>query len=73
MGTAARKARKKAGVKFERQPKTGTPLAERSFFAGAMIFDLKKGWRAPSLKKRIRAVKNRGIDTSAAEAVLSSE
>jgi pimeloyl-CoA synthetase len=73
MGHSARKARKKAGVKFERQPKAGTPLADRSFFAGAMIFDPKKGWRAPSLKKRIRALKARGIDTSAAEAVLDSE
>lgn len=73
MGTAARKARKRAGVKFERQPKTGTPLAERSWFAGAMIFDPKKGRRAPSLKKRIRALKDRGIDTSAVEAVRDSE
>jgi hypothetical protein len=73
MGTAARKARKRAGVKFERKSKTGTPLGERSWFAGAMIFDPKNGWRPPSIKKRIRALKDRGFDTSAVEAVRDSE
>lgn len=33
MATAARKARKTAGIKFERTPKTPTPLMERSWFA----------------------------------------
>ena len=32
MSTAARKARKRAGIKFERTPKVGTPLLERFWF-----------------------------------------
>lgn len=31
MATAARKARKRAGIKFEKAAKVGTPVAERSF------------------------------------------
>ncbi|ARC56032.1 hypothetical protein AS850_02955 [Frondihabitans sp. 762G35] len=30
MSTTARKARKRAGIKFDRTPKIGTPLSERS-------------------------------------------
>lgn len=30
MSTAARKARKRAGIKFFKEPKVGTPLAQRS-------------------------------------------
>lgn len=59
MANAARKARKRAGVKFERKPKTGTPLIERAWFE-SVIFDPKTGWRQPSTKKRIRALKDRG-------------
>ncbi|WP_100813921.1 hypothetical protein [Microbacterium lacus] len=33
MSTTARKARKRAKVKFVRTPKTPTPVLERSFFA----------------------------------------
>lgn len=31
MSTAARKARKRAGIKFTKAPKVGTPVAERAF------------------------------------------
>ena len=31
MSTAARKARKRAGIPFTKPPKVGTPLEERSF------------------------------------------
>lgn len=33
MSTKARKARKRARIKFEHTPKTPTPVRERSFFA----------------------------------------
>ena len=61
MSTAERKARKRAGVKFERKSKTGTPLIERAWFE-SLLFDPKNGWRQPSTKKRIRALKDRGYD-----------
>lgn len=61
MSTSDRKARKRAGVKFERKIKTGTPLIERAWFE-SLIFDPKSGWRQPSTKKRIRALKDRGYD-----------
>lgn len=61
MSTAERKARKRAGIKFERAPKTGTPLIERAWFE-SLLFDPKNGWRQPSTKKRIRALKDRGYD-----------
>lgn len=32
MSTTSRKARRRAGIKFERTPKTGTPLTERAWF-----------------------------------------
>jgi len=37
MSTAARKARKRAGIPFERVPKTGTPFERRRHFAGASL------------------------------------
>jgi hypothetical protein len=32
MSTTARKARKRAGIKFEKAAKVGTPILERAFF-----------------------------------------
>lgn len=61
MANAGRKARKRAGIKFERTPKVGTPLIERAWFE-SLLFDPKNGWRQPSAKKRIRALKDRGYD-----------
>lgn len=69
MANTDRKARKRAGVKFERAPKTGTPLIERAWFE-SLIFDPKSGWRQPSIKKRIRALKDRGYDV---DSVLNTE
>ena len=69
MGNAERKARKRAGLKFERTPKTGTPLIERAWFE-SLLFDPKRGWRQPSTKKRIRALKARGYDV---DSVLNAE
>jgi hypothetical protein len=69
LSTAERKARKRAGLKFERKPKTGTPLIERAWFE-SLIFDAKNGWRQPSTKKRIRALKDRGYDV---DSVLNTE
>ena len=34
MSNAARKARKRAGIKFEKPAKVGTPLESRKWFAG---------------------------------------
>lgn len=63
MSTKARKARKRAGIRFERKPKVGTPLLERAQFAG-MVFGRVRNrevwhWRSP--KKLERAAKARGI------------
>lgn len=69
MSTQERKARKRAGLKFEREPKTGTPLIERAWFE-SLLFTPKKGWRQPSTKKRIRALKDRGYDV---DGVLTKE
>lgn len=69
MSTAGRKARKRAGIKFERTPKVGTTLIERAWFE-SLVFDPKSGWRQPSTKKRIRALKDRGYDV---DSVLNTE
>lgn len=64
MSTAARKARKRAGIKFERKPKVGTPLLERAEFAG-MVFGPVKGrarWHFRSAKKVAAAAAARGIE-----------
>lgn len=66
MSTTARKARKRAGVKFERTPKTPTPLMERSWFAalvrgpvGTRHADRVQPRSAAKIK---RALKARGIE-----------
>lgn len=69
VGNAERKARKRAGLKFERNSKTGTPLIERAWFE-SLLFDPKRGRRRPSTKKRIRALKDRGYDV---DSVLNKE
>lgn len=43
MATAARKARKRAGIKFEKSAKVGTPLEERAEYYAPV-------WGAPSTK-----------------------
>jgi hypothetical protein len=64
-GNAARKARKKAGIQFFKEPKTPTPLLERSWFTA--VFPGVAGTRnagkpMPRSKKKIdRALAARGI------------
>ncbi|MFJ4173344.1 hypothetical protein [Microbacterium sp. NPDC089696] len=70
MSTAARKARKRAGIKFEpKPPKVGTPVAERSFVtapvrraAGDAIPAGFKSLLAPRSPKRVeKFIKSGGI------------
>ncbi|MDY7542650.1 MULTISPECIES: hypothetical protein [unclassified Cryobacterium] len=62
MSTAARKARKRAGIKFEKAAKVGTPFKERAWYA-LPILDIKSagGWRNRSAKKLQAALDARGI------------
>jgi hypothetical protein len=66
MSTAARKARKRAGIKFVRTPKVATPLLERSWFT--QMFPGLPGTRSQgqmvprSAKKIRRALSARGIE-----------
>jgi hypothetical protein len=69
MSTAARKARKRAGIKFESKPqKVGTPVEDRSFVkapvmrqAGDAIPAGFKSLRAPRSPKRVeRFIANGG-------------
>ena len=55
MSTAARKARKAAGVSFERAPKVGTPLAERVI---PLTQDRRSGLLVPS-KRATRKLERR--------------
>lgn len=66
MSTAARKARKAAGIKFHHEAKTPTPVLERSWFAALVPgpFGTRHSQRpqARSAKKVARALKARGIE-----------
>lgn len=67
MSTAQRKARKRAGIQFEKPAKVGTPLQERAWFAGLVMGP--QGTRHAgkqqerSAKKKARALAARGIET----------
>lgn len=64
MSTTERKARKRAGVKFERIPKVGTPLTERASFNVSHVWDPVLGRMRPaSVSKRQRALEARGVVT----------
>jgi hypothetical protein len=56
MATAARKARKRAGIKFNKPAKVGTPLEDRSYFTepvpGAMGTKFAGSLRPRSKKKQ---------------------
>jgi hypothetical protein len=71
MSTAARKARKRASVKFVRTPKVGTPLTERAWFQavvpGAFGTRHSAEFRSRSNKKRAAALKARGLSTEGYE------
>lgn len=55
MSTAARKARKRAGIKFEKAPKVATPPQQRSYVLfpvpGADSTKFGGSWRTRSSKK----------------------
>lgn len=65
MSTAARKARKKAGVQFVHPVKVGTPLMERFWFTALLRGERgtrhDQNWLPRSLAKRNRALKARGM------------
>jgi hypothetical protein len=64
MANANRKARKAAGVKFERAAKVGTPVEERAWFAAVIPGFDRLGLpvsRRRSEKARKRALADRGI------------
>ena len=65
MATAARKARKRAGIKFEKAPKVGTPIWERlSFYGnvpGAPSTKNAGSYQARSRKKQIKMLEAHGI------------
>lgn len=61
MSNTARKARKKAGIKFEKAAKVGTPILQRAWFA-LPIFDAKAAdFRPRSAKKVKRALEHRTV------------
>lgn len=68
MSTAARKARKRAGIKFEKAPKVGTPIQERAWFSalvwGAPGTRFEAKQRRRSAAKRQRALEARGMKGS---------
>lgn len=54
MSTRERKARKRAGIKFEHTPKVATPFLERqSIFAP--IYDVARGWHQSARARKARA------------------
>lgn len=63
MSTAARKARKRAGIKFTKTPKVGTPFLERSWVTALVMHPVSKryplGMAPRSAKKIARALKAR--------------
>lgn len=65
MATAARKARKKAGIPLNKTPKTATPLADRSWFnqilPGAPGTKHAGKYLPRSEKKKARAIAARGL------------
>ncbi|WP_243063230.1 hypothetical protein [Humibacter sp. RRB41] len=71
MSTAARKARKRGGVKFEHKPKVGTPITERAWFQanvpGAFGTRHSSEFRSRSNKKRAAALEARGLSTEGYE------
>lgn len=66
MSTTDRKARKRAGIRFSKAPKVGTPLAERAWFAGFVLGAVSTRFegarRSRSEKKRLAALAERGLD-----------
>jgi hypothetical protein len=71
MSTAARKARKRAGIPFSKLSKVGTPFAERAWFnqlvTGFNGRELATVPRPRSAQKRLRALQARGFEIPFAE------
>lgn len=70
MATAARKARKRAGIKFEKAPKVPTPVMQRSFITEPVFgpYSTKNAGRrqARSQKKIDRYLEGRTLNMPAA-------
>lgn len=70
MSNAARRARKRAGIKFEKDAKVGTPLTERAWFVGlvpgAARTRFEGAARNRSWGKRVRALEARGLPLTSA-------
>ena len=77
MSTAARKARKRAGIKFSKLPKVGTPFQERSWFNQLVTgFNGRQPAQVPrprSAQKRLRALRDRGFEVPFAENAIAPE
>lgn len=73
MSNTERKARKRAGVKFERVPKVGTPLVERAWFNTSSNWDpARRAWVPASASKRQRALEARQLPEPALSRPLIS-
>jgi len=74
MSTAARKARKRAGIPFVKAQKVGTPFPERAWFnelvTGFNGRHLASVPRPRSEAKRLRALRDRGIEFPFTEKVV---
>ncbi|MGV8913774.1 MAG: hypothetical protein ACOH14_14265 [Rhodoglobus sp.] len=77
MSTAARKARKRAGIPFTKVSKVGTPFQERAWFSelvtGFNGRQLAAVPRPRSAKKRLRALQERGFEVPFAEKAIARE
>jgi len=67
MSNTARKARKRAGIRFTKEAKIATPFLERSWFHELVTgFNGRKPANTPrprSLKKRLHEARERGFDS----------
>jgi hypothetical protein len=79
MSNAARKARKRSGIKFIHPTKVGTPFLERAWMSAVVIrTDLfgKGGIEAPALRsfsKRKRAAEARGLTIAKPHIAVTSD
>ena len=77
MSTSARKARKRAGIQFTKAPKVETPFLERAWFNELVTgFNGRKPANLPrprSMKKRLQALRDRGIASPFAKDATDSK
>ena len=62
MSTTERKARKRAGIRFEKPAKVGTPRVQRRFVMEAELASLDKAFKAGDLSKREYEKAGRAVD-----------